>query len=81
MLKLRNEDDQEPRLFRQLEATGVYPKVHAASTCECHGTRGTGHAWVVDGAKPHTVDLCVYLRSTERDGQEVVSYAIHPEIP
>ena len=37
VLKLRSEDDQEPRLFRQLEATGVYPKVHAASTCEWEG--------------------------------------------
>ena len=52
LLKLRNEDDREPRPFRQLEATGVYPKVYAASTCECDGTRGIWHAWVVDRAKP-----------------------------
>ena len=43
VLKLRDESDQEPHLFRELQATGVYPRfTHqlSASLVVRHGTRG-----------------------------------------
>ena len=43
VLKLRDQRDQEPDLFRQLEATSVYPKfMHplSANLVIKHGTRG-----------------------------------------
>ena len=50
VLKLRDQEDQEPDLFRQLEATSVYPKVHASAQCQ-FGDQ-TWHAWIVEQAKP-----------------------------
>ena len=50
VLKLREEHGQEPHLFRELQTTGVYPKVHASA--ECRFGDQTWHAWVVGLAKP-----------------------------
>ena len=50
VLKLREQKDQEPDLFRELQATGVYPKVHASAQCQ-FGDQ-TWHAWIVEQAKP-----------------------------
>ncbi len=50
VLKLRDQKDQEPDLFRELQATGVYPKVHASAQCQ-FGYQ-TWHAWIVEQAKP-----------------------------
>ena len=66
VLKLREEHDQEPHLFRELQATGVYPKVHASA--ECRFGHQTWHAWVVDLAKP--------LDQTLKENDE--SYQRHP---
>ena len=50
ILKLRQQKDQEPDLFRELQATGVYPKVHASAQCQFRDQ--TWHAWIVEQAKP-----------------------------
>jgi len=50
VLKLRDQRDPEPDLFRQLQATGVYTKVHASAQCQFG--HETWHAWVVERAKP-----------------------------
>ena len=50
VLKLREQRDQEPDLFRELQATGVYSKVHASAQCQ-FGDQ-TWHAWIVERAKP-----------------------------
>ena len=50
VLKLRDQRDQEPDLFRELQATGVYPKVHASAPCQFG--HQTWHAWIVEQAKP-----------------------------
>ena len=50
VLKLRDQRDQEPDLFRKLEATGVYPKVHASAQCQFG--HQTWHARIVEQAKP-----------------------------
>ena len=50
VLKICEEHDQEPHLFRELQATGVCPKVHASA--ECKFGHETWHAWVADLAKP-----------------------------
>ena len=34
VVKLREQRDQEPDLFRELQATGVYSKVHASAQCQ-----------------------------------------------
>ena len=56
VLKLCEENDQEPERFRALQASGVYPKVHARRRCEeidCAGRPvKTWYAWVMDYAKP-----------------------------
>ena len=56
VLKLREERDQEPELFQELQASGVYPMVHASGQCEVVDLAGrrrkTWHAWVVEQAKP-----------------------------
>ena len=56
VLKLCEETDQEPKLFQALQATGVYPMVHASCQCQVFDSAGrpaqTWHAWVVDYAKP-----------------------------
>ena len=48
--------DQEPELFKALEATGIYPVVHDSCQCQVFGSAGlpvqTWHAWVMDYAKP-----------------------------
>ena len=50
VLKLRDQRDQEPDLFRKLQATGVYPKVQASAPCQFG--HQTWHAWIVEKAKP-----------------------------
>ena len=50
VLKLCDQKDQEPDLFQELEATGVYPKVYASAQCK-FGDQ-TWHAWIVEQAKP-----------------------------
>ena len=56
VLKLCKEKDQEPELFQELQASGVYPVVHASGQCRVEDHEGprleTWHAWVVDQAKP-----------------------------
>ena len=50
VLKLRDGYDQEPDLFRDLEETGVYPKVHGSA--ECKFGDQTWYAWILERAKP-----------------------------
>jgi len=50
VLKLRYQRDQEPDLFRELQATGVYPTVHASAQCQFG--HQTWHAWIVEQARP-----------------------------
>ena len=56
VLKLCQKRDQEPELFQALQASGVYPKVHAS--CQCQVVNGAGrpvetwHTWVIDYATP-----------------------------
>ena len=50
VLKLCNQKDQEPDLFRELQSTGVYPRVRASAQC-IFGDQ-TWHAWIVEQAKP-----------------------------
>ena len=50
VLKLCEQRDQEPDLFRELQATGVYSKVHASAQCQFG--HQTWHAWIVERAKP-----------------------------
>ena len=56
VLKLCEERDQEPEVFQALQASGVYPKVHAWRQCQVVHSAGrpvrTWHAWVIDYAKP-----------------------------
>jgi hypothetical protein len=56
VLKLREKEDQEPELFQELWASGVYPMVHASGRCEVVDPVGRGpkiwHAWIIEKAKP-----------------------------
>jgi hypothetical protein len=56
VLKLCEKTDQEPELFQALQASGVYPMVHASCQCQVFNSAGrpaqTWHAWVMDYAKP-----------------------------
>ena len=56
ILKLCKNRDQEPRLFEQLLALGVYPKVHASGQCSTVSSAGQPaemwQAWLSDYAKP-----------------------------
>ena len=56
VLKLCAKTDQEPTLFQALQASGVYPMVHASCQCQVFNSAGrpaqTWHAWVMDYAKP-----------------------------
>jgi len=56
VLKLCAKTDQEPKLFQALQASGVYPMVHASCQCQVFNSAGrpaqTWHAWVMDYAKP-----------------------------
>ena len=72
VLKLCEERNQEPELFQELQASGVYPVVHASGQCQVEDPEGprlkTWHAWVVDQAKPldqilkenlHASNVCI----------------------
>ena len=72
VLKLCEERNQEPELFQELQASGVYPVVHASGQCQVQDPAGprlkTWHAWVVDQAKPldqilkenlHASNVCI----------------------
>ena len=56
VLKLCDLDDQEPGLFQDLHASGVYPTVHAKNQCQQLHSPGwparTWNAWVMDYAMP-----------------------------
>ena len=56
VLKLCKKTDQEPALFQALQASGVYPMVHASCQCQVFNSAErpaqTWHAWVMDYAKP-----------------------------
>ena len=56
VLKLCDLDDQEPGLFQELHASGVYPTVHAKNQCQQLHSPGwparTWNAWVMDYAMP-----------------------------
>ena len=56
VLKLCDLDDQEPGLFGELHASGVYPMVHAKNQCQQLRSPGwparTWNAWVMDYAMP-----------------------------
>ena len=72
VLKLCEERNQEPELFQELQASGVYPVVLASGQCRVEDPEGPGletlHAWVVDQAKPlaqilkenpHASNVCI----------------------
>ena len=54
--KLCQERKPEPELFQELQASGVYPMVHASGQCHVVDSAGrrpkTWHAWVIDRTKP-----------------------------
>ena len=50
VLKLWDGYDRERDLFRDLEETGVYPKVHGSA--ECKFGDQTCHVWILERAKP-----------------------------
>ena len=56
VLKLCEKRDQEPEVFQALQASAVYPKVHASCQCQVVNSAGqplkTWHAWVSEYAKP-----------------------------
>ena len=57
VLKLCEKPDHEPQVFKSLEATGVYPIVHASCECQVFDSAGkiyarNWYAWVMDYAKP-----------------------------
>jgi hypothetical protein len=57
VLKLCEKPDQEPKLFKALQATGVFPMVHASCECQVFDSAGgifaqNWYAWVMDYAKP-----------------------------
>ena len=64
--------DQEPSIFQELHASGVYSVVRATGQCQVEDPEGprlkTWHAWVVDRAKPldqilkenhHASNVCI----------------------
>ena len=77
VLKLCTEPDQEPKLFQALQASGVYPMVHASCQCQVFDSAGrpaqTWHAWVMDYAKP----LDQILRDDSAASNVCILGAIH----
>ena len=56
VLKLCDKEDQEPKVFRELQESCVYPKIYGACQCQVLNHAGwllkTWHAWVSEYAKP-----------------------------